>query len=227
MVKNHLKTIATPKTWPVNRKRKIFIKRPNPGPHNMESAVTLNYFLIDMIGLTNTKKETVFVLHNKEVLVNGAKRQDPAFPVGLFDVITIKEIKKSYRIMLGRKGKLTTEEIKDANIKPHKIMGKSYVKGKLQLNFLDGSNMIAEKDQYKVGDTIVIDHLKNEIKEHLELKKGNLILLTGGKHIGNTGMIEDVAGKKIIYKIKSDVHESLRKYAFVLGKDKPVIEIEK
>jgi len=65
------------------------------------------------------------------------------------------------------------------------------------------------------------------INTHIKLEKGSTIFLIGGKHLGETGTIEDITGNKIIYKIKSnEVFETLKKYAFVIGIDKPIIKLD-
>lgn len=228
MVKNHLKTIAAPKTWHVKRKSKVYTLRPNPGPHSLRNSISMNFLLIELLKIASIKKESVYILHNKEVLVDGKRRKNISFPVGLFDTISLKDIKKNYRIVMDNKGKFKVIDIEDKEIllKPYKITGKGLVKKKIQLNLFDGKTLLVDKGDYKVGDSIIIDSVKKEVKDHLKLEKGSVILLIGGKHIGGLGTIEDVVGNKIIYKIKSDeVHETLKKYAFVVGKDKPVIKI--
>jgi ribosomal protein S4E len=53
-----------------------------------------------------------------------------------------------------------------------------------------------------------------------------LIYLTGGKHIGQIGKIQDIIGNRILYKTESgDVVETLKDYAFPIGKDKPLIKL--
>jgi small subunit ribosomal protein S4e len=229
MVKNHLKTIAAPKMWPVHRKSRKFMLRPNPGPHSLKSSVSLNFLLIELVNIAKTKKESVSILYKKEVLVNGKRRKEIEFPVGLFDVISIPEIKKHYRIGITKKGRLFAFVIdaKESNAKAYKIRDKKIVAKKTELNFSDGTNLVVEKDSYKVGDTLYIDFLKNNIIEHMKLEKGNTIFLTGGRHIGSLGKVEDIIGSKIVYKIKSnDVHETLKEYAFVIGHDSPIFKIE-
>ena len=228
MVKNHIKTIAAPKTWPIARKNRVYTLRPSAGPHNFKNSISLNLLFIGLIKIATIKKETTYILQNKEVIVDGKRRKDIDFPVGLFDSVSIKDIKKNYRIVIDNKGKFKAIEVddKDASLKPCKITGKNLVKSKIQLNLFDGTNMLIDKDEYSVGDTIVIDVVKKEVKEHLKLTKGNIIFLIGGKHIGGIGTVEDVIGNKIIYKIDSkEVHETSKEYAFVIGKDKPVIKI--
>jgi len=227
MVKNHLKTIAAPKTWPINRKSKVFIMRPTSGPHNLETGVTLNFVLTDMLKIASRKKEAVHILYHKEVLVDGKRRKDVRFPVGLFDVITIKDTKKNYRLIMSIKGKLELKEIddKEAQIKPLKIKVKKSMGKKFQLGFYDGSNLLIDKNDYSVGDTVTVK--SGKVKDHFKLAKGNTIFLTGGRNLGKTGVIEDITGNKILYKAKNEVLETLKKYAFVIGKDKPIIKLEK
>ena len=227
MVKNHLKTIAAPKKWPVKRKGRVFILRPNPGPHSLAESLSLNFILTEMLNLAKTKKEAVYILHNKEILVDGKRRKSVAFPVGLFDVISVLETKKHYRLSMNDKGKFTLIDIEDkeSKLKPYKIVGKQSLGKKTQLNLFDGTNLLVEKDPYKVGDTIVLS--EKTIKEHLKLEKGNSIFLVGGSNLGIIGTVEDVANKKIIYKRKAnEVFETLKKYAFVIGKEKPLLKIQ-
>lgn len=228
MVKNHLKTINAPKTWNVGRKGKVFILRPDSGPHNLKNSISLNFLLIELLKIAKIKKETTYILHNKEVLVDGKRRKNISFPVGLFDTVCFKDTKKNYRIVIDNKGKFKIIEIdeKEASLKLCKIIGKNLVKGKVQLNLFDGRSLLVEKGDYSVGDTVIIDPAKKELKDQMKLEKGNTILLIGGKHVGGLGTVEDVVGNKIIYKIKSnEVHETSKKYAFVVGKDKPKIKI--
>ena len=227
MVKNHLKTIAAPKKWPVKRKGRVFILRPNPGPHSLANGLSLNFVLVEMLNLAKTKKEAIYILHNKEVLVDGQRRKEIAFPVGLFDVISIAETKKHYRISMNDKGKFSLIEIegKESKLKPYKIVGKKSLGKETQLNLFDGKNLLVDKDIYKVGDTIVVS--ENVIKEHVKMEKGNSIFLVGGSNLGIVGTIEDVSNEKIIYKRKAnEVFETLKKCAFVIGKDKPIIKIQ-
>ena len=143
------------------------------------------------------------------------------------DVIALKN--KYFRVVLD-KGKLNLIPIdkKEAGFKPCKIIGKNIVKGKVQLNLYDGKNSLIEKDNCKVGDTLIIGLPKQEIKEHIKLEKGCFIYLVGGKHKGDVGKIEGIISNKITYKGKSgEMIETLKKYVFVVGKDQAVISLTK
>ncbi len=230
MVKKHLKRHATPKTWLVKRKGITFITRPNPGPHTFSRGITINLFL-KMLGHAKTSKEVKRVLQLKEVLVDGKRVKDVKRIVGLMDIVNIPSIGKAYRIVLGDDGKITAIEIdtKESLLKPCKITNKTMLKGgKMQLNLFDSKNIVVDKGDYKVGDTVLIEFPKNSVKEHIKLEKGAYIMLTAGKHIADNGVIEDIQGTKVIYKSsKNQVLTTMKKYAFAVGKDKPAVKIEK
>jgi small subunit ribosomal protein S4e len=230
MVKKHLKRHAAPKTWRIKRKDNTFITRPHPGAHSLNRGVSMN-LLLKMLGYAKTSKEAKRVLQMKEVLVDGKKVIEPKQIIGLMDLINIPSIKKVYRIILGKDGKITTMESNpnDSLIKPCKITCKTVMKkGKVQLNLFDGKNIIVEKDSYKVGDTVILEFPKNTIKQHIKLEKGAYILLTAGKHIADQGVIEEIQGTKVIYKnSENEMLTTMKKYAFAIGKDKPTITIDK
>ena len=107
-----------------------------------------------------------------------------------------------------------------------KIAEKTKLKGKTQLNLSEGNNIVVDKDDYKTADTLVLAVPKNTIKKTIKFQKNALIYLTGGKHVGDVGTIDDIKLNKITYKLGKGVYETLKKYAFVIGEDKPVIKIK-
>jgi len=228
-MKRHLKRLTIPRSWKIKRRGLIFILRPNPGPHPIKLGLPLNSILRDMLGIAKNSREVKKILHDTEVLVDSIRRKELKFPVGIMDVIELKKSNEYFRVILEKgKIKLISIDKKEAGIKPCRIIGKSKVKGKTQLNLYDGKNILIEKDEYKVGDTIVIGLPKQDIKEHIKLEKGCFICLIGGKHSGDIGKIEDITSNKITYKSeKGEVIETLKKYVFVIGKDKPVVSLVK
>lgn len=226
MAKNHLKKLSAPKTWPIERKKTKFITRPNPGGHRMMFGMPLATVMTELVKCAKTKKEVKSILLNKNILVDGRKRNDEKFIVGLMDTISIKETGEHYRIVLNKKGKITAIKIeeKESSIKPCKITGKSVLKkGLVQLNLVDGRNILVKKDGFKVGDTVIISLPKQEIREHFKLENGMVAYLIGGKHMGDTGVIEAIEGPKIKIKLGGGIYETAKRYAFVVGKDKPAV----
>ncbi|MBI2135070.1 30S ribosomal protein S4e [Candidatus Woesearchaeota archaeon] len=228
----HLKRYFSPKSWKIKRKGIVYVTKPSPGPHRIGMALPLNVILRDVLGYAATNREVKFMLGNRDVTVDGIKRRDPKFPVGLFDVLSLNDVGEHFRVILDKKGSLALIRIskEESGLKLCKIIGKRMLKGKAQLNLYDGKNIFVEKDSYKCGDSVLVslDSGGFGIKDHLKLANGSLIFLTGGKHIGEIGNVQDIAGARIIYKAENgDAVETLKKYAFPVGKDKPLIKLGK
>ncbi|MBW2988978.1 30S ribosomal protein S4e [Candidatus Woesearchaeota archaeon] len=227
-MKSHLKRLAIPRSWPIKKRGVTFVTKACPGPHPISMGLPLKLVIRDILGTAKNSKEAKRMLHEKNVLIDGVRRDELKFPVGLMDVIEVKESDERFRALLD-KGKISIIPIdkKESAIKPCRITGKTKVGGKVQLNLYDGKNILTEKDSYRVGDTVIISLPKHEIKEHIKLEKGCCVYLIGGKHVGDIGKIEDVILNKVIYKgEKGDMVETLKKYVFVVGKDKPAISLK-
>jgi len=227
MTKNHLKRLNAPKTWGIKRKESRFVTRPKPGPHSFKEGISLNLILKELLNYADTTKDVKRILSNKDVLVDGKPRKDHRFLAGLMDIISLPKKKEYFKILLNKKGKLELNPIKEnyTGLKFCKIKEKSFVGKKVQLNLHDGRNILVDKDSYKVGDTLVLEVPKQKIKEHLKLEQKSFVYLIGGRHIGETGIIEDIKGKNIVYKKDSgEVYETLKRYAFVIEKTKPITQ---
>ena len=227
MTRNHLKRLAAPKTWAINRKESKWIRRPNPGAHSTEMGLTLGTLIISILKIARTSKEATRMLYNKEMFVDMKPRRELGFVAGLFDTVMFPTIKKNYRIIINSRKKLDAVEIdeKESNLKLTRVIGKKLMAGKTQLNCSDSRNILVDKDEYKVGDSLVIDLPGQNIKQHIKLEKGNMILLTGGKHMGDYGKLEAIEGKNIMCKSSKGTYQTLKKYAFIIGKDKPAIKV--
>ena len=200
MGKYHLKRLDAPKTWNTKKKGVAFITKPVPGSHSLEEGLSLNTLLKEVFGYSNTTREVKKIINTNEIKIDGKVRKEFRFSVGIFDVIEFVNINENFRVILNRKGKLTLIKIKEeeTSLKPCKIIGKTAVKGNLQLNLYDGKNIFVEKDSYKVGDTVLISLPEQKINKHLKLDKNSTIFLMGGKHIGEIGNVEDIVENKII-----------------------------
>ncbi len=225
----HLKRHFAPRSWKIKRKGIKFVTKPSPGPHRISMSMPLNIILRDVLGYAKSNREVKFILEKRNVTVDGIRRKDYRFPVGLFDVLSLNDIDEHFRIIIDQRGKINLIKIggEEKNVKLCKITGKSAIKDKIQLNLYDGKNIIVQENRYKVGDVVLLAlGKKNEIKEHVGLAKNVLVYLTGGKHIGQIGKVQDITGKRVLYKTDSgDVVETSMKDVFPIGKDKPLITL--
>ncbi len=223
-----MKRLSAPGFWSVKRKENKFVIEPQPGPHPKKRCIPLGIILRDILKYAENMKEVRSGLNMKLVKINSRVVRSPRFPVGLMDVVSVSS--ENYRVLTNRKG-LCLHKIdeQEAGIRLAKIIKKTCVKGKVQLNLHDGNNILLEKNNYNTGDVLVLEN--NKVKDVIKFEKGALAMVTGGSNIGNIGNIENVVVRKssqenhvelVIGKKKTPVPE---KYVFVVGKDKPVISL--
>ncbi len=189
----------------------------------------LNVVFKDMLKLAKTTKETRYIIFNKDVKLNGNKVRSEKTGMGIFDILTLGELGESYTLLLNTRGKLAMKLLdkKESDIRLSKISGKTYLPGKkVQLNLMGGVNLITEKDQYSVGDTVVISLEDKKIKETLKLEKGSLVYLLTGKSISKTAVVKDIDGDLLNCEREGLGFRIGKDDVVVVGKDKPRISIE-
>ena len=184
MVKQHLKRLASPRTWPIPKKTLPFVKRPYPGPHKLQYQICISVFLRDLVGLVKTVKEAKFVIHKKLCLIDGKPATDDKQPVGLFDTVAVPSLNKFYRVIINAKNKLVAVEIsqEESQFKISKITKKTSIRGnKTQLNTLDGRCVLVDDQSlYTVGDSLQLEVPTQKILTVLKLDIGSVILLQSG-----------------------------------------------
>ena len=233
--RKHLKRYKAPKSWPIHPKEDTWTVKPAPGSHAIEDSLPLLVIIRDILGLADNSREAKRIINTGNVLIDGRAVKDYKFPVGFMDVLTIPKTEENYRILLDTKGRLTLHPIsaEDASYKLAKIVNKSTIKGgKTQLNLHDGRNVLVDEDVYAGQDVICIGIPEQEIKENFKFEDGVVVLVTGGKHTGELGKIQEVIvdesskpNTAIIEKANGDSFLTLKEYAFVIGKDEPAIDL--
>lgn len=229
----HLKRLNSPRALKIHRKERTWTVHPSAGPHKLKESVSLGLIIRDYLKYADTLKEVKNILTDGQVKVNGVERKDYQFPCGFMDVISIPKLKKDFRVLLDRKGKITLVPIKssDAKWKLCKIEDKKRLKeNKIQLNLHDGKNFIVKKDDYQTGDVLKIVFKENKIDDIYKFEKGTVAMITNGSHIGEIADIKDIRIIKTskpnltIMKGKNEF-TTLKEYVFPIGKKKPVIEL--
>ena len=227
-MKSHLKRIAVPKSWSINRKASTFVTRPHP-TINIEMGLPIGYVLRDMLKLALTMKEAKHILTNNYVFINGVHVKDVKNVLGFMDVLSIKDTNEHYRLLFNSVGKLHLYKIdeQESKFRPNRIINKTLLpKGKVQINFMNGYNIIVDRKDLKVGDVLLLELPSKEIKEVLSLEKGSPVYLFAGNHVGKTGNVVDFDSNEIVVKIGKDEIKTKKAYGFVIGKDKPLIKID-
>ncbi|MBI2574646.1 30S ribosomal protein S4e [Candidatus Woesearchaeota archaeon] len=233
-MKKHMKRLAAPKSWPVERKTSKFITRPLPAK-SKELAMPANLIIRDMLRHASTAREVSKIVRNNNIIVDGKKISEPRHPVGIMDTFTISETGENYRMLLDKKGKLTLKPIShdEAKLKVCRINSKATLKkGRLQLGLHDGRTIIAaekagteKQETYRTGDSLLLKLPEQKIESHIKLEKKATVYLLGGKHTGSLGTVEDIKGSKLTVKINGNGVETLKRFALAVGKDKPLISL--
>ena len=233
MVKNHLKRLNVPKSWPVKRKTSKWIVKPRSS-HPLGQCLPVSVILKEVLGFAATAKEAKVILNQKLMLVNKKARKEPKFGAGLLDVVELPGMKLHYRILLSKQGKLVLHPIdeKEASIRPCKIQSKRIVAGgKIQIAFADGTTMFTDNKEYKAGDTLVLSMPDNKVREHLKFEKGAMLYITAGRQASLYGTFEEVrqfSGAQpdnIVVSHAGKHYETRKDYAMVIGREKPAISM--
>jgi small subunit ribosomal protein S4e len=213
----YLKRLNAPRSWLIDRKVRKLITKPNPGAHALERALPLG-FVLQHLGLAVTSREVKKILLAKNIMVDGKRVKDHRFPVGLFDVVEIPDTKQHFRVGIDMKGRLTLNVAdKDLKHKPCRIVGKTMLpKGKLQINLIDSRNIHADKANYKVGDTLVLELPGQKVVKHLELKPGAKILITAGRYVGKTAHVSNLEGNTVKFTIDNIASDTLKENTYVI-----------
>jgi small subunit ribosomal protein S4e len=229
-----LKRLASPKFWPIERKTRKYVVKPKPGPHSLEKSMPLGIILRDVLHYAETMKEAKEILLKGNVKVDGTARKEHNFPAGLMDVLTIGD--ENYRILAGRRGLyLKNISEKEAGIKLLRIKNKTAAKkGKIQVNFHDGSNKLFTAEdklaESRTGDTFVFNIQNRNVEKVIRYDRGNLGMIVEGKNVGVVGKIRKIIVTKSSKPnmVTLDAKEKIaipKDFVFVIGEDKPVIEV--
>lgn len=230
-MKKHLKRLAAPRSWAISRKKHKWVARPRPGPHGIGKSIPLQIVLRDMLRYCDSTREARRLVSSRLILVDGKPVRDLKRGMGLMDVLSLKQKKEHFRMLIDTKGRLQLVKVdaKQAKWKLARIEGKTTVKGgKVQINLLDGRNILLDKNTYKTGDVLKISIPSQKITDHYELTKGNIALLIGGKHVGELARLEKYEKSRnpreneVVFEegFSTSLHN-----VFVIGKKSPEIKI--
>lgn len=196
-----------PNSWPIARKGTKYFSMSS---HANRKGIPVAIVLRDILKIVKTMKEARYLLLNKEVKINGKARKEEKFPINLFDILTIEKLNKNYELVIdGKKVKFKEISAKDATKKTVKIIGKVLLtKNKMQINLADGSNYIM-KEQFAVGDSVIINLKENKIEKIIALKDGAKVFVMSGKHSGKQGKVIESKKEKGEYIIKFEDEEAV------------------
>lgn len=231
----HLKRQQSPTFWTIKRKEAIWSINTSPGPHNFGSSIPVAVLLRDMLKYATTRKEASQIANEGKIKIDGKQRIDDKFPVGLMDVVSLRDAGESYRVLPAKGGRLILHAIKgdETQFKLCRIIGKTILRNNVtQLHLHDGRTLVVPAGSpYKVNDVLKIKVPSQEIMEHISFKDQLQIIITGGRSQGESGMIigfGDEPGWKKTATIRTPSGEDIRtltKYVFPIGTTESLISL--
>ncbi|MEM2856211.1 MAG: 30S ribosomal protein S4e [Candidatus Nitrosocaldaceae archaeon] len=190
----YLKVQKAPPFWAISRKTHRFVLKPSAGPYPLMESYPLGVLLRDIIRVVNTMREARAILIEGRVYVDGKKRYDEHFPVGLMNVVSIDVINKHYRLVTGEGVLLTPIEISENEhkLKICKIKNKVTIKGnKIQYGLHDGRSIL-DGINAKVNDSLLIEVPEQKVIDILKFEKGANVIITRGDNTGKLGFVEEI-----------------------------------
>lgn len=219
-----LKRLVAPKWWPIERKNKKYTFAPR-GAYKRELSLPLLLFVRDVLKLAENRKEAWSVIKKGEILVDGRKRKDPNFGLGLFNVIEIPSVKKVWRAV--PKNGLSFIEVpeNESKLKLCKIVDKKSLRGnKTQINLNDGRNILTN-EKYSTYDSLLIQVPEQKIVDHIKFAENSVCMIFKGKNAGMIGKIKTIEKDRILMGNEKTV-EVPKDFVIVVGRDEPLIKLE-
>jgi small subunit ribosomal protein S4e len=191
----HLNRRSIPKTWLISKKEHPYI-HVQKSSSKKEFSLSLAVVLRDMLKITRNFKETKKAIRADNIKVNGKSIKNEKFGVGLFDIVEIDKLNKSYILIINESNDLELKETKNNKRKITKVVGKKVQNnGHIQINLMGGLNLIT-KEKINVNDSVVVNQEK-KIEKVLPLKKEAQVFITSGKWVGKIGKIELIKKNKL------------------------------
>ncbi|MBW1742743.1 MAG: 30S ribosomal protein S4e [Deltaproteobacteria bacterium] len=226
----HMKRLAMPRTWSVPKKSNVWVTRQNPGPHPIEASIPLLIAIRDELKYCDSAREAKHIIATKDIIVDGKPVRDPKRPLGIMDVVRMPKMKEQFRVLPDEHGKLKMVSItpEEAKWKLVRIENKTKVRlGRTQLNCHDGRNILVRKGEYKTHDVLKIALPNQKVLARYPFTKGNMALVTGGKHAGKISAIDEyvITRSSMPNTVKFDSFSTIVDNVFIIGTETPAITI--
>jgi small subunit ribosomal protein S4e len=234
--KKHLKRLAAPKQWMLDKLSGVWAPRPSTGPHKLRECLPLIIVLRNRLKYALTGREVKMILMNKLVQVDGKYRKDPRYPSGFMDVLTIPRTDQNFRILYDTKGRMVLVPIKtsEASYKLCKVTKANIGRGAIAyVATHDGRTIRFPDPDIKVGDSIKFSLKENKIKGHYKLDLGANVMVVKGRNTGRVGNIRKIEKHPGSYNIvhiedaRGDRFATRLANVFVIGADKMEITLPK
>ncbi|RDX51250.1 40S ribosomal protein S4 [Lentinus brumalis] len=190
--KKHLKRLAAPSSWMLDKLSGTYAPRPSPGPHKLRESLPLTIFLRNRLKYALTGREVTSIVMQRLIKVDGKVRTDPTYPAGFMDVITIEKSGEHFRLLYDVKGRFTIHRISPEEATYKLLKVRKVALGNKGVPYVvthDGRTIRYPDPLIKVNDTVRFDIEQGKITDFVKFDTGNLAFITGGRNRGRCGVI--------------------------------------
>jgi len=190
--KKHMKRLAAPKHWMLNKMGGIWAPRPSTGPHKMRECLPIILILRNRLKYALNASETLAICMNKQVLVDGKIRTDPRFPAGFMDVVELPKADDKFRLLYDTKGRFVLHRIEDdeSKFKLCKVTGLRFGSKKIpMLSTHDGRTIRYPDPLARVNDTVKVDIATGKMVDTIKFELGVTVMITKGRNTGRVGVL--------------------------------------
>eukprot|EP00188_Purpureofilum_apyrenoidigerum_P005469 Plantae.Rhodophyta-Purpureofilum_apyrenoidigerum.ctg714.p1 GENE.Plantae.Rhodophyta-Purpureofilum_apyrenoidigerum.ctg714~~Plantae.Rhodophyta-Purpureofilum_apyrenoidigerum.ctg714.p1 ORF type:complete len:263 (-),score=60.72 Plantae.Rhodophyta-Purpureofilum_apyrenoidigerum.ctg714:51-839(-) len=225
--KKHMKRLAAPNHWMLDKLTGVFAPRPTPGPHKIRECLPLVIILRNRLKYALNNAESTKIVKQRLIKVDGKIRTDRNFPVGFMDVIHIERTEEIFRLLYDVKGRFKLHRITAEEAKYKLCKVKRAQLGPNSVPYIathDGRYIRYPDPLIKVDDTVMIDIESGKVIDFAKFDLGNLVMVTGGHNIGRVGTMvtrEKHPGSTEIVRIRdANGHDFATRKAnvFIIGK---------
>jgi len=192
--KKHLKRLAAPKHWMMDKLTGRWAPRPSTGPHKLRECLPLVILLRNRLRYALTRQEVTQIVMQKVVKVDGKVRTDINYPTGFMDIVSIDKTNDVFRMLYDVKGRFCYHRVKDAEEAKFKLCKITRLligaKGVPFAVTNDARTLRYPNPDIDIGDTVKIDLATGKITGHIKSEVGTLVMITGGKNQGRVGTLE-------------------------------------
>ncbi|XP_022349106.1 40S ribosomal protein S4, X isoform-like [Enhydra lutris kenyoni] len=190
--KKHLKSVAVPKHWMLDKLTGMFAPHPSTGPHKLRVCFPLIIFLKHRLKYALTGNELKEINLQCLIKIDGKVQTDTTHLAGFMDVISNDNTGENFHLMDDTKGHFAVHWIT-----PDKAKSKLYkvrnifvgTKGIPQLVTHVARSIRCLDPLIQVNDTIHIDLETGKITDFIKFDTGNLRMVSRHANLGRIDVI--------------------------------------
>lgn len=190
--KKHLKRMAAPSHWLLDKLSGVWAPKPSSGPHKQRECLPLMVLLRNRLKYALNWNDAKMIAFQRLVKVDGKVKSDHTYPCGFQDIVSVEKTKENFRLLYDTKGRFAVHKISAAEAGYKLCRVQKVAKGEKGVNYVvthDGRTIRFPDPEIKANDTIRLDYSTGKILDYAKFENGNVCMVLGGNNIGRVGTI--------------------------------------